>query len=269
MSMLISQGRNGKTESFYYSLSVYAALAAGQLLAAKRSLLMTATATIFDIVVRDVTNPRVSAVTDASWFEDGKRPTAETGDVHNAAALVRYTAGRHSAKPWLHCMPDDFIQGSATTGSFFLTATAVGLVNAYLTFLLGQNTWQLKGYAENTTIPPALNVDNITIVSGNIVMSVPGAVYPDGTRIVISGCKGYRANQFNGVWKIATNTAGSLVVSSTKRIDPNFFYERNSGKARNTTPEYVGLSAAQTIRAGTKKMGRIPNVPAGRRSARR
>lgn len=265
--MLIRLGNNGKTESFYSSLSVAAAMAAGQALAAKRSLLMTPGASIFDVVVRDVSNPRVSAVTDASWFENGKRPLTETPDVHNAAALCRYTAGRHSAKPWLHAMPDDFIQGVSTTGGVFLTATALGLVNAYLAFLLAQNAWQLRGYDLTTTVPPAIRLSTITYIGGVVTMTAPGATYVAGDRIVVTGPKGFRVRQFAGVWSVVSNTAGALVVSAFKPLDPNFFYEANSAKVRKIGYEYIGLSATQTLKAGTKKMGRIPNVPPGRRSA--
>lgn len=268
MSMLFSMGRGGGTESFYSSLSVASALTAGKALAAKRSLTMTPYATIFDVVVRDLDNPRVSAVTDASWFETGKRPAPETPDVKNAAAMIRMTAGTHMAKPWLHYLPDDFIQG-ATSGNAFLTATAVGLIDAYLAFLLGQNTWQLRGLSQALTVPPALHVASITNVAGVTTFTVPGATYVAGDKVILSGAKGARANQFNGNWKVVSNTAGALVVSSNARIDPNYFYDGNSALIRLRGYSYPAITAAQTIKAGTKKLGRVPNVPPGRRSARR
>jgi hypothetical protein len=224
-------------------------------------------ADIYLVGARNVTPPRLSV--DDSDLSDfpGALPDTLKRDGYAAAAEVRFTGGNHISRPFIHGMPDSWLE--STNGiNFTLTADARAAVNAYLVFLIAQGVWQVRGFATALT-PDTSTIKGIAFVAGAPVFTLNGAAPAPNATIKVTGCKGYRANQYNGSWKVVSVTGQDCTVASNKPLDPTAIYAPNTGKWRTSTGgnwEYPAITTGTILKAGSKKIGRPSFAPRGRRS---
>jgi hypothetical protein len=271
MTMYFTMGFGGWTESFYSGLSVPAAITAGRALAAKRAMLMVDVSRVWLVGARDLDNPRVAA---ADWDLPGFDGTAGgtyTRDLYNAAEQIKLTGGMHDSKPWLHALPDQWMEANAGSPYFKLTGNAALAIDAYLAFIVAQGVWQIRALTAGIT-PATPKVKSFTYAGGVLTCVIPGTTLVEGDLVLINSCKGWRASQFNGLWKVKGVTVDSVVLSGKKALTTEFQYVDFSGVARRQNKIDFGLftiTAGQRIKVGARKIGRPTSAPHGRQSRAR
>jgi len=258
-------GEKGWTESFYFNGTYAAAKAAGILWAEKRNLILCHAVTIKELFIRGVEKGQPTDYDPLLSIVNGALPGTNRPDNYNSAVNVRFTTtSGFLSKPWLHGIPDDWIESTAA-GIPFLIATGVGLIDTYLAALPALGL-QIRGQSRNGALTTPKRIQSITTLAGVTTIVAPGFAPAEDSLVLINACKGYRASQYNGEWRVVDSpVANTFVLSSTKSIDPTFFYQPLSGTARKVLPEYEGVSVGTRRKVGTRRIGRIPNVSAGRR----
>lgn len=263
--MYFNLRKGGWTESLYTGGSLDAAGASITALSEKRILLLVNAGTLDFVGVRDMDTPRRSVFSGLNSQKTGIAGSTLYRDLYNAAAMVRLNTMDHAANVWLHGMPDNWMVGDAA-GNFTLAGDGLAAINAYLAFVIGQNTWQLRVQANSLTIDSP-KIQNITYAGGVLTIFASASLAVAGETIIITGCQGHNASQFNGLFRVISNTAGVLVVTTSRPLTTIFTYTGNSGKVRHSDYVFAGLTTALVRKVGTKKMGRPINGPVGRRRA--
>lgn len=278
---------NTESESLYYAYSSLGTLtptrtgpvAVADLLVAKRSACLVKSWQILSVTIspapipKTETSPRISLNFPAINGQ-GKRSNAPDVPAVTIACTLR-SAAQHRRTMLLHGFPDDSAQFDPNTGAE--TTTGIGAsLQAYLDFLKTPPAAYLK--VQLTPARSGVSIQGIAVaVNGTVTFTAPGlgGGIVAGDKFQVSSCKGSKANQFNGLWNVATydNVTGALVTSSSRRIDPNFFYEQGSGKIRMQTGANVGFDNITdydaTTYATTRKTANPFIKRRGRRSARR
>jgi hypothetical protein len=265
--MYFNLRKGGWTESLYTGASIAGAFAGISALADKRITFLVNAGSLDFVGVRDMSTPRLAVFSELGSLRTGIAGATAYRDLYNAAVMCRFTTTTSKSSPWLHGCPDDYMIGDAA-GQFTLSGAGQAVINAYLAFLLGQGLWQLRvldtGLALGTP-----QISAITYIAGVVQMTIPGYGGIVGDKLIVTGCQGFRANQFNGTWRIVAVAGDLLTVSSGAALTTSFTYTGNSGRARKPGFIFQGITEVSIRKVGTKKMGRPINGPVGRRRAAR
>jgi len=264
-TMYFNLRKGGWTESLYTGGSLSAAYIGIMALADKRIQILVDSGSLDFVGVRDMSTPRRSTFSPLGSLRTGVAGPTKYRDLYNAAVMVRLNTVDSASNPWLHGLPDDWMQGDAA-GNFTLTGDGLAGINAYLAFLIGQNMWQCRVQV-NSLDAGTPKIQNITYVAGVLHVFASASLAAAGEQVIITGCKGYNARQFNGTFKVISNTAGDLILTTAHPLTTNFTYVGNSGRIRFKDYGFQGLTSADIRKVGTKKMGRPINGPVGRRRA--
>lgn len=261
--MYFNLRKGGWTESFYSGSALNTAYAAVEALADKRIMILVNAGSLDFVGVRDLGVPRRSTFSPLGSFRTGIAGLTKYRDLYNAAAMVRFNTINSASNNWLHGLPDDWMIGDAA-GNFTLTGDGLAGINAYLAFLVNQNTWQLR-VQTNQIDPFGVAVQNITYVAGVLTFTIPGTALVAGDRLIVTGAQGHNARQFNGTYRVISVTGNAVVASTARPLTTDFTYVGNTAAPREHTFDFAGVGSADIRKVGTKKMGRPINGPVGRR----
>lgn len=144
-------------------------------------------------------------------------------------------------------------------------------VETYLRFLISAG-YEIRHKTKTANDETLKTISGITVVNGVVTFSVDATGFVAGDKIIVSGCKGAKANQFNGTWSVGQllDPITTGFKAATRRlIDPGFIYVAGSGRIRSGKPEGWGYSPIkeydETAQDGTKKTGRPTDSHRGRR----
>jgi hypothetical protein len=200
-------------------------------------------------------------------FQSGSIPSAP--DVPAVTSTIGlYTAEGSFRKLLLHGLPDAAhvytVSGQPELGLGSLT-------RAYLQFLVA-NGYQIRTKTLPANDPALKTITNITVAANSVVtFTVDATGYSTGNKVIVSGCKGANAGQFNGVWTIVSvaNDLSSFTATTTRRITTTFIYNGGTGKIRNGGSSgyaFQNITDFDEIwESSTRKVGRPSNSPRGRR----
>jgi len=261
-------GDGGWTEQYYRAGSAIdaGALAATQQLMQKRLLPLVPVASIKGFRISAVEQRRISQ---HFRVRAGAGAPGGTRDVASAAILVSCFAGvGHQRQLHLLGCADNRLQWDAA--GVAQSPMSPG-VTAFLDYLCtAANGWGMKVETSVAGDPGLTPVTNITVNANQVTFTAAGLTIVPRQRFLISGLKGFRMNQFTGQWKALSYTTPNLIALTNRRIDPNFVQEepgeiRVIGNTFYTYPTFSGYDADGAI-ASTRKIGREPGLPRGRRS---
>lgn len=152
------------------------------------------------------------------------------------------------------------------------TQTISAGLKAFLDYLVA-NQWQMRVESKTAQDPTNSPISSIALVGGLVNFLSPAVVAP-GQQFIVSGFKGWKANQFRGTWTCAAFTAGApnntIGCYTRKLIDPNYFVAK-WGNIRVITSSFFNfepMTAFDQTGAvySTRRIGRPPSVRRGRRS---
>jgi len=203
----------------------------------------------------------------------GGRVASKTRD----AGAVTTTVGMYSAdgvyrKLALRGMPDD---GHNWNEAGQESTTIPGMTQTFLNYLKDQQ-FQIRHIVLPATDEGLSPIKDVSVAAGIVTFTTDSLIPVVGKKVKISGMKGLKASQFNGVWTVGSVAAGPPMTFSalTKRlIDPNFFYIKGTGRIRSAEPAaytYVTINSFDDYdTTSTHKTGRPTDSHRGRRSLTR
>lgn len=199
--------------------------------------------------------------------------TSDVGAVTRISTL--YSTNGHRREYEIHGIADDRIAFDAG-GTQLLPPAANQL--AYLEWIRDLSGFQLQVLVQGASSPLNNVVKDITVAAGIVTFTLGAAMtgLVIGDTVIISGCKGYKAGQFNARWKVATvaNDLLSFTTMTNRLVDGTFTYVKSTGSARRvsgTTQNFESIANVDTLAspASTRKIGNPFSGVRGRRSAKR
>jgi hypothetical protein len=135
------------------------------------------------------------------------------------------------------------------------------------------NGWKIRHVPAAANDVTLAKITGIAVALGVVTFTVPHGGLDSGDKVIVSGCKGFNVSQFNGTWTVGNPDpvpAGSFLSTTTRGIDPQFFYLAGSGKIRLANPSNYSFQQIaswddfETV--GSRRTGRPTDSHRGRRS---
>jgi hypothetical protein len=266
-------GADGWSEIYYHDGGTpKASQSTGQALVDERVKLLVALGTIHHVRISG-TAPGSRSYRFPPIGGGGGRPAAKVRDVGAVTHTVGlYTANGVFRKLILHGFPDE--------ASFYLpdgsAATAMGdLTRDFLQFLK-TNNYQIRHLTVAANDDGNPEISAITAAGADVTFAgtFPGIAAKQKVRV--SGCKGFGAAQFNGVWTVGSLVTGppaGIKCNRAKGFNANFQYVASSGKLRSAQPAAYSYPIIDSwdpfVGQSVRKVGRPTDSPRGRRSLTR
>lgn len=204
----------------------------------------------------------------------GALPNSYLRDVGPVTTTVGvYSTSGSFRKLQLHGLPDT---DHAYDDNGVPSVTLSGNVATFLAYLKAQS-YQIRSVSAKAGDLANKKIADIAVAgTGVVTFTVDATGLVGGQKVRVSGARGSKAKQFNGVWTVGTTltpiTNGFTAVTN-RIIDPNFFYVTNSAVIRNNAPESYQFFSIDDWDAyeypGTRRTGRPTDSPRGRRSSQR
>jgi hypothetical protein len=142
---------------------------------------------------------------------------------------------------------------------------------------LKDDGWHIKTLTAGPQDAAGKTIEGLTIVGGALqLVATLGVAAAPGSKIIVSGVKGYKTSQFNGTWRVQSYDAGGpLLIATSKRfLDPNFFWDKTTGTVRVVQDSLYNFDTLDSwgttnLETSSHKTGNPFDARRGRQSARR
>lgn len=269
-----SETGQGWTESWYdtSSASLDAAFDKAKQLATARGGLCGLGTEVSAWQVTDVFNPRLTQSSDffSNAVNNADEAQGNPSDGFLAIATCRPDQG--SRQVWLRGLPDDWVKFDPTVGRYQPVGAFQNAWRTFRNFLL-KNNWKLRTLRsrKNSNVKSRVTALEVLPATGwaRLTLDIAGTFNPT-VNAIVSGFK-YPLQHLNGAYPFPTGysfDAGKIVL--TNRVIGALQQLTYNGGAWVREQEFVynQVTDVQIRRPGDRKVGKVSNLPVGRRSGK-